>query len=259
MLTVNAMSPDSSPFISVIVVCKNPGLRLREALASVWAQIAQPPELIVVDGGSEDGSRVWLASQRARITTLIMEPDTGVYDAMNKGLAAAHGEWVLFLGADDRLFHDAVFSRVQAVLKQAGDGVAVAEIAYEDGRVYQLDQRPRPIRRNFVHHQGAFYRRTLFADHGIFDPTLAVMGDYDLNARLRQKGVKFTPIPLRLTTCGVGGLSDAGGWQGYGEEVTVRHRHFPAWRCWPWDLGSVIRFIRKQFVRRPKPRPAQSG
>ena len=252
MLPPNAMSTESAPLLSVIVVCKNPGLRLRETLASVWAQIALPPELIVVDGGSEDGSRVWLASQRAKISTLIMEPDTGVYDAMNKGLAVAHGDWVLFLGADDRLFHDAVFSRVQAALKQAGDGVAVAEVSYEDGRTYQLAKKPKAIRRNFMHHQGAFYRRSLFAEHGNFDAKLAIMGDYDLNVRLLKKNVKFTAVPFRLTTCGVGGLSDAGNWQGYEEEIAVRHRHFSALACWPWDLGSVIRFVRKQFVAKKR-------
>jgi hypothetical protein len=146
-----------------------------------------------------------------------------------------------------------VFSRVQSALKQASEGVAVAEVAYEDGRVYQLEKKPRPVRRNFVHHQGTFYRRSLFEEHGNFDAKLAIMGDYDLNVRLLKKGVKFTALPLRLTTCGVGGLSDAGAWQGYGEEINVRHRHFPGWRCWPWDLGSVLRFVRKQFVAKKRP------
>ena len=248
------MPPDTSPLISVIVVCKDPGLRLRDALASVWAQHISPlPELIVVDGGSEDGSRVWLASQRSRLATLIMEPDKGVYDAMNKGLAAAHGEWVFFLGADDRFFHDAVLNRTQSALKQSTSGIVVGEIAYEDGRVYSLPAKPKPIERNFVHHQGAFYRRTLFAEYGTFDPSLAVMGDYDFNLRLWKKKVAFTALPLRTTVCGGGGLSDSGKWRGYGEEITVRHRHFPAWQCWLWDLGAVVRFIRKKSVR-PAPR-----
>ena len=172
------MPPESSPLISVIVVCKDPGLRLRDALASVWEQHVSPlPEIIVVDGGSEDGSRVWLASQRARLALLIMEPDKGVYDAMNKGLAAAHGEWVFFLGADDKLYHDGVLNRAQPGLKQATAGIVVGEIAYDDGRVYQLASKPNRVARNFVHHQGAFYRRSLFAEHGNFDPTLGVMGD----------------------------------------------------------------------------------
>jgi putative colanic acid biosynthesis glycosyltransferase len=244
------MPADSSPLISVIVVCKDPGLRLRDALVSVWAQhISPPPELIVIDGESNDGSRVWLASQRARLATLVMEPDQGVYDAMNKGLAAAHGEWVFFLGADDRFPHDAVLNRAQTVLKQSTSGIAVGEIAYEDGRIYALPAKPKPIERNFVHHQGAFYRRTLFAEHGNFDASLAVMGDYDFNLRLWKKKVTFTALPLRTTVCGAHGLSDSGEWRGYGEEITVRHRHFSALCCWLWDLGAVVRFIRKKFTR----------
>ena len=211
------------------------------------------PEIIVVDGGSEDGSRVWLASQRAKLTTLIMEPDRGVYDAMNKGLAKATGEWVIFLGADDKFFHDGVLSRVQPLLKQTDAGVAVGEIAYEDGRVYQFPKHPKPIERNFVHHQGAFYRRSLFTEHGLFDASLAVMADYDYNVRLWQKKVKFSPLGLRICLCGAGGLSDSGEWRGYSEEINVRHRFFPGWKCWLGDLGAVVRFVRKQFVKRKRP------
>jgi putative colanic acid biosynthesis glycosyltransferase len=226
---------------------------MREALASVWAQHISPaPELIVVDGSTEDGSRVWLASQRARIATLIMESDKGIYDAMNKGLAKATGEWVIFLGADDKFVHDGVLNRVQTALKQVTGGVAVGEIAYDDGRIYSFPKQPKPVERNFVHHQGAFYRRALFTDHGVFDPTLQVMGDYDYNLRLWKKGVVFSPLPLRVSLCGPGGVSDSGQWLGYQEEITVRHRHFAGWKCWLWDLGSVIRFVRKIFVRGSK-------
>ncbi len=245
------MPPESSPLISVIVVCKDPGLRLRDALASVWAQHISPlPELIVVDGGSEDGSRVWLASQRARLATLLMEPDRGVYDAMNKGLAAAHGEWVLFLGADDKFPHDGVLSRTQGALKQATGGVAVGEIAYDDGRIESLPAKPKPVARNFVHHQGAFYRRSLFAEHGFFDASLAVMADYDFNLRLWKKKVTFTALPLRISVCGTGGLSDSGDWRGCQEEIAVRHRHFPAWRCWFSDLFTVLRWVRQKIAPR---------
>jgi glycosyltransferase involved in cell wall biosynthesis len=244
----------SSPLISVIVVCKNPDLALRETLASIWAQHISPmPELIVVDGSTEDGSRVWLASQRARIATLIMEDDRGVYDAMNKGLAKATGEWVIFLGADDKFFHDGVLNRVQSALKQIPAGVAVGEIAYDDGRIYSLPKHPKPVERNFVHHQGAFYRRTLFTEHGLFDASLQIMGDYDYNLRLWQKKVVFAPLPLRITQCGTGGLSDSGQWLGYQEEITVRHKHYAGWKCWLWDLGSVIRFVRKQFTKKKRP------
>ena len=100
----------AAPTLSVIIACKNPGARLHTALASVWNQRDASAELIVIDGGSADGTREWLEAQRAQIATLIAEPDGGVYDAMNKGVAAARGEWVLFLGADDRLASDRVLA-----------------------------------------------------------------------------------------------------------------------------------------------------
>lgn len=239
-----------APPISVIVVCKNPGPRLHAALASIWGQRDASAELIVVDGASTDGTLTWLETQRARIATLIMEPDKGVYDAMNKGVAAAHGDWVLFLGADDRLAGDHVLAEAATWLRQTDAGVAGGEAAFADGRIYPFRSDTNPAVRNFIHHQAAFYRRKVFAAHGGFDPALAVMGDYDFNARLHARGVRFQAIPLRVATCGTGGLSDRGGWRGYREEITVRHRHFPAGRCLVWDALSVVRFLRKKIVRR---------
>jgi putative colanic acid biosynthesis glycosyltransferase len=239
-----------SPLLTVIVACRNPGERLRAALASVWAQQPAPPELVVADGASTDGTRDWLEQNRARISTLIAEPDHGVYDAMNKGVAAARGDWVLFLGADDRLAGDRVLAEAAHWLGKTSAGVAAGEAAYADGRVYQLAMRPRVLARNFIHHQAAFYRRSLFAENGGFDTSLAIMGDYDLNLRLWKNRVAFRPLPLRIATCGTGGLSDAGRWAGYAEEIRVRHRHFPAWRCWPWDAGSVARWLRKRLLVR---------
>ncbi|MDB6169781.1 MAG: glycosyl transferase family 2 [Verrucomicrobia bacterium] len=249
MLRVNAMPPDSPPLISVIVVCKNPGTRLHSALASVWNQRGVQPELIVVDGASTDGTVPWLESRRAQIATLISEPDNGVYAAMNKGLAAARGEWVLFLGSDDELGGEIALSEMLAFLRSTGSGVVVGETGYRDGRVYRLAAAPRPIARNFVHHQGAFYRRTLFLENGGFDGSLAIMADYDFNLRLWKNHVRFKPASLRIATCSPGGLSDAGRWRGYREEIGVRHRHFAAWRCVAWDALTVIRYLRKKILR----------
>jgi len=248
MLGAKAM-PAPTPIISVIVVCKNPGPRLPAALASVWEQHPAPTELVVVDGGSTDGTREWLETQRHQIATLISEPDRGVYDAMNKGLAAAHGDWVLFLGADDRLAGDRVLSEAANWMKENEADVAVGEAAYDDGRIYQLGPRVNPPARNFVHHQAAFYRRTLFVEQGGFDASLAVMADYEFNLRLWKNRARFKPLPLRIAACGSGGLSDAGRWRGYAEEIRVRHRYFPAWKCWCWDALSVVRYARKRIIR----------
>ena len=125
----------------------------------------------------------------------------------------------------------------------------VGEAAFDDGRLYKLHSQVNAIARNFVHHQGAFYRRTLFEENGGFDPALAVQADYEFNVRLWKGRVRFKPIPLRIAACGIGGLSDGGGWRVYREEIAVRHRYFPLARALPWDLLSVVRFVRKKIVR----------
>ena len=206
-------------------------------------------ELVVVDGASSDGTAAWLAARRDRIATLIGEPDGGVYEAMNKGVAAAQGEWVLFLGADDRLVGRGVLCEAAKWLARTSSGVAAGEIAYDDGRIYKLARRINPLARNFVHHQAAFFRRTLFTEHAGFDPSLTIAADYDFNVRLWKAHVRFKPFPLRIAACHPGGLSDAGRWANYREEIVVRHRHFPAWQCAVWDAGSVARYLRKRIVR----------
>lgn len=240
----------STPLVSVILVCRNPGPPLRAALESVWTQADGTHEVIVIDGASTDGTREWLETQRPRLGALVIEPDRGVYDAMNKGVATARGEWLLFLGADDRL-RDGALASLAPLLRQAAAGVVAGEAAYDDGRVYRLGAPATAVRRNFVHHQAACYRRTLFAAHGPFETDLKIMADYEFNLRLLQAGVKFQSVPTRLAACGSGGLSDAGGWIGYREEIAVRHRYFPAWQCWLWNLGSIARYLRKNILRSP--------
>jgi glycosyltransferase involved in cell wall biosynthesis len=243
-----------APLISVIVPCKNAQRALVATLDSLWAQRGLPPEIIVVDGASTDGSVEWLATQRERLSAVVSEPDRGVYDAMNKGLAHAHGEWVLFLGAGDRLVGEAILSEVAHWMKRTESGIVVGEVAYDDGRIYKLPKRLNPLTRNFVHHQGAFYRRSLFAETGEFALSLKIMGDYDLNLRLWKNHVRFKPIPLRIAACTTHGLSDSGRWLGYREEISVRHRYAKPWRCWLWDVLSIGRWLRKKIVRGSSPR-----
>jgi len=241
-----------TPLVSVVVVCRNPGPRLHAALESIWAQPGESCEVVVIDGASTDGTRGWLETQRPRLGALVTEPDDGVYAAMNKGVAAARGEWLLFLGADDRLRAGA-FAGLGPVLRASDAGVVVGEAEFDDGRRYRLGPPATAVRRNFLHHQAACYRRALFATHGGFDPKLRIMADYDFNLRLLRAGVRFHTVPIPVAVCASGGLSDAGDWTGYREELTVRHRHFPAWQCWLWDLGSIVRYGRKKIVRTASP------
>jgi putative colanic acid biosynthesis glycosyltransferase len=239
----------AAPTFSLIVACRNPGPRLRTALDSIWSQRDAAVQLIVIDGASTDGTREWLEQQRPRISSLVSEPDSGIYDAMNKGTVLARGDWIAFLGSDDRLLDALTLSEVAQHVTSADSGVISGEAIFDDGRIYRLSSHANPIARNFVHHQATFYHRQLFGEHGRFDASLTIMADYDFNLRLWKARVPFKAIPTRIAACGSGGASDAGAWRGYREEIAVRHRYFSPLRCVPWDAGSVLRFFRKTAVR----------
>jgi putative colanic acid biosynthesis glycosyltransferase len=244
----NAMS-GPTPLISIILVCRNPGSRLATALESIWGQKSASPEIVVIDGLSTDGTGDWLRSNGARIAHLVIQDDSGIYDAMNKGIAAATGKWILFLGADDRLAGNDMLGQATATLTYCEAQVVVGEVLYNDGRAYRLRSSINPAARNFIHHQAAFYRRELFTQFGRFDVSLAVMADYDFNISVRLGGVRFLPIQLCIAECSSGGISDSGRWRGYSEEIEIRHRYFSFGRCMVWDALSVLRYARKKILR----------
>ena len=97
------MTSSPAPLISIIVAVFNGKETLQQCIDSVAQQTYQNKELIVIDGGSNDGTLDLLNQNSSRLTWL-SEPDSGVYSAWNKGLARAKGEWVCFLGADDFLW-----------------------------------------------------------------------------------------------------------------------------------------------------------
>jgi len=98
--------------ISVITVVYNPGIILEWTIKSVRNQVFKDIEYIIVDGGSNDGTLKLIEQYPEVITKWISEPDTGLYNAMNKGLNLASGEYVMFLNAGDIFFDDEVLSRI---------------------------------------------------------------------------------------------------------------------------------------------------
>jgi len=91
------------PILSIITVVRNGAASLEACINSVIQYASPDIEYIVIDGGSTDGTIEVLRQHSETITYWRSEPDQGIYDAMNKGLKVAHGQWVLFLGSDDEL------------------------------------------------------------------------------------------------------------------------------------------------------------
>ena len=93
------------PRISIVIPSRNASATLARCLASVTQQSYTAREIIVVDGMSSDGTAEILTDWRPEIDVLIREPDSGIYDAMNKGAARSTSEYLYFLGCDDEFFY----------------------------------------------------------------------------------------------------------------------------------------------------------
>lgn len=210
----------SAARVSIITVTYNCAGVVADALRSVAAQDHPAIEHIVVDGASRDGTLDVVRTAGAHVAQVVSEPDRGIYDAMNKGLALASGDWVGFLNADDLLASPQTISRMLAA---AEAGPQPADIVYGDlvyvdaadtGRVVRYWQSgrfmPSRLRYGWMPPHPTFYvRRTLLQQVGLFDTGMRIAADYDLVLRcLMRPGVRVCYLPEVLVRMRVGGASN---------------------------------------------------
>ncbi len=175
-------NPVHSPFFSIVTVAYNPGDLLKATMESVLEQEFKNFEWVVVDGGSSDGTQEFLRQQSDRIDQLLVEPDRGIYDAMNKGLSLANGAFVLFLNCGDRLLHPKVLSEVAAAATPAtriisSDFTTVSNARATEGNyIATAPCTLAHLRRDFnACHQAIYIHRSLW---GRFDLDYRLLADY---------------------------------------------------------------------------------
>ncbi|MBI5623176.1 MAG: glycosyltransferase [Elusimicrobia bacterium] len=197
--------PSSPPLVSVIVPVLNRAPALAECLASVLCQDCPGVELIVLDGGSTDGTLDVLRRHDDRVSLWVSEPDLGIYDAMNKGVDASTGEWLYFLGSDDRLASPGALS---AMLE--GDTaqwqVLMGSVVDEQERRFVSRLGTKTLLVNTVHHQSVLYRRSLFRDFR-YGTGYRVLGDYELNLRVLMTGTPVLRRDVVVARCAGTGVS----------------------------------------------------
>jgi hypothetical protein len=172
---------------SVITVAKNAAATLEKCIASVAAQRYAPLEYILIDGGSADETAAIVARHKPRVDCFVSEPDNGIYDAMNKGLKLARGEFIYFLGADDYLLDENVLADVAAFIERTPGCDFVyggIEVRHPDGRAETFMPPPPQDALRFLvsgclPHQASFASRRTFELAGAFDDRYRVAGDYD--------------------------------------------------------------------------------
>lgn len=205
------------PVISVITVCLNAADTLERTLRSVQEQTYPHVEHIVIDGGSTDGTVDILQHHSNHIAHWTSEPDGGISDAMNKGAAAATGDYLIFINADDRLADAQALARAAArVAQQPGSDFYAFCINFGDDRAFETRcSRAFNSRMRFktgIFHQGVLCSADAHRRLNGFDVRYSHALDYDYFLRAYVAGMRLSVIPDTIAFMSEGGLSTGSDW-----------------------------------------------
>lgn len=185
-----------TPKFSVITVCYNAQATIEDTIQSVIAQTYHHVEYIIVDGASKDRTLSIINRYRDRIATVVSEPDKGLYDAMNKGLRLATGDYVCFLNAGDSFHEDDTLQQMVHTLRELTELPDVlygeTELVDAEGHFVRMRRLQAPEHltwHSFRHgmlvcHQAFFAKRTLAEP---YDLSYRFSADFDWCIRIMKK------------------------------------------------------------------------
>jgi glycosyltransferase involved in cell wall biosynthesis len=200
------------PLISVITVTYNDENGLVDTLASVAKQTFENIEYIVIDGGSTDNSHRLFDQYKTSIDTLVSEPDHGIYDAMNKGIARARGDWIIFMNAGDCFHDDTTLALTSDKLDSEVD-VIYGDRIYKDMKGDERLEKAKPIETIFSRmpfcHQSTFVKTSILKK-APFNLTYKYGADYNFFVEQYVIGKKFLHIDQVICIFVQGGKSESG-------------------------------------------------
>ena len=187
----------------------------------------------------------------------ISEKDSGIYDAMNKGIRLSKGHWIYFLGSGDVLNNETTLNAVFSNLIPKNASFIAGKIMYEgNGKpfIYSKTQKIKTPSwsfsiwlRNSLHHQGTFYRKEVFLND-VYDLKYPVLSDYWLNLLLFKRKAKCFLTTLLIAKCSADGISKSGNWNTYKEEVALKINHSSVLFSPLFYTIVFVKFVLRKFI-----------
>lgn len=248
--------------ISIITVCFNSANTIKDTIRSVAEQNYRDVEHIIVDGGSTDGTKEIITASSS-VAQFISEPDKGIYDAMNKGIAMARGEIIGILNADDFYAEYNVLEQVAKVFDNPSLDACYADLVYvkqyDTNKVVRYwksrSYEPGLFRHGWMPaHPTFFCRKSVYERYGKFDLNYKIAADVELVFRFLEKyRIKSIYLPMTLIKMRLGGTTNQS-WQNIKiqntEALTVLDRHYGRVSRTRFFIGKLLnRSV--QFLRRP--------
>ena len=196
--------------ISVVTVCYNAEKTIEATIKSVLNQSYCNVEYIIIDGGSTDGTIEIIKKYSDKVTYWISEPDNGIYDAMNKGISMALGDFILFIGSDDTIFDCNVLLNVANFIGNNRNSVFYGDVILspKDIRYAGRFSKWTLVQKNICH-QAIFYPTDILKNN-LYDLRYRSFSDYNENMILWGKGIPYTYMPLIISKFKTGGVSAKG-------------------------------------------------
>lgn len=195
--------------ISVITINYNDRDGLLKTVQSVVGQTVAPYEFIVIDGGSTDGSMAILEDYREHFSYCVSEPDEGIYNAMNKGIDKATGEWCLFLNSGDSFCHEKVLEQLESAGVDADIICGNVNILSDPPR---LKKAPESVSLDYLFgsticHQGALIHTSILKKYH-YDEKYRIVADRKLFVQaLILDGASYAPIDVDIADYDITGMS----------------------------------------------------
>ncbi|MGK4569296.1 glycosyltransferase family 2 protein [Flavobacterium sp. 3HN19-14] len=203
--------------ISVITINYNDAAGLEKTILSVLNQNCDDFEFIVIDGNSTDGSKNIIEKYAGKLTFSVSEPDNGIYNAMNKGINAAKGEYLLFMNSGDILVDDAEILN-KCLLMLNADVVAFDCFLSENDKITDRRTHLQKPTLFYVYqyglkHQSTFIKKSLFEKFGLYNEKYKIAGDYEFWMRcFLQPETSAVGYDLPIAIFALGGISQNADW-----------------------------------------------
>lgn len=233
----------TTPLFSIITVCMNDKEGLIRTRNSIQSQINKNFEWLVIDGASKDGTKELLEQLPSTVCKWLSEPDKGLYDAMNKGIERATGQYLLFLNSGDEFASSDVLNYVREQVVSGDYPDFLYGDSQERSKSQELAYKPARSHKHlwygmFTHHQAMFYRRESL---GLvrYSNLYPIGADYALTAELLKRSRRVRYIPYAICIFEHGGLSSNNIKRGEEDQLMIRRTVMK----YPYAVCIIIKSI----------------
>lgn len=243
----------STPLVSIVTVVYNGFNTLEKTIESVLGQTYPNIEYIIIDGGSTDGTLEIIKKYEDQIAFWSSEPDKGIYDAMNKGLKKATGEWIGIINSDDWYDLNAVDNLVLKVNEHPD-----AHIVHGNLNVFNQSMNvdlQRPLSNiNLLNetmavlHPTVFVKRMVYDEQGGFNDKFKLCADWDLMRRFFLANLNFVFIDKVMANFSLGGASNGFGKTHLRERWKIRHQESS--KLYYYDFKDFLIYLYFSLIKR---------